>query len=108
MKKLFLLFFCACILLTGCGKMTDFSSTMLVPSKDIAEPFALAEAECERMFAHLPGLRSPVPTSAAAPTNRMRWSSNSCMNPRRRAVCTASSSIRMRTAIIPSSPTARR
>ena len=54
MKKLLILLTLICILLTGCGQKTDFSSTLIVPSKDIEEPFRLAETECERMFAHLP------------------------------------------------------
>ena len=55
MKKLFCFLLLACMLLAACGQKTDFSSTLIVPSKDIEEPFRLAETECERLFAHLPG-----------------------------------------------------
>ena len=55
MKKLLNFLLLACMLLAACGQKTDFSSTLIVPAKDIEEPFRLAETECERLFAHLPG-----------------------------------------------------
>ena len=60
MKKLFCFLFLICMLhictlLAACGKTEDFSSTIIAAPKDIEVPFRLAETECERMFAHLPG-----------------------------------------------------
>ena len=54
MKKLLIFLLLACTLLAACGRADDFYSTMIVPAKDIEEPFRLAETECERIFAHLP------------------------------------------------------
>ena len=55
MKKLLFFLLLVCILLAACGRTEDFSSTIIAAPKDIEEPFRLAETECERIFAHLPG-----------------------------------------------------
>ena len=53
MKAFLIFLLCICTTFSGCGGADDFSSTILVPGKDIEEPFRLAETECGRIFAHL-------------------------------------------------------